>query len=582
VGSATITSNLGQGQYVVSLTKSQAAIVAQKTSLTKRKTEIEAAIAAKEVELTELNVTLNEKYEALKSAVGNYAVADPPTKALRKAVTDAQKAYITAQSNVTKKQTEINLLGLELVSVNKRLAEIETALTVESRTAWCVDYSDALTGSVGTIEINGEADAINIMPGGAAGAGLLQHPLAMTPSGVFVNSAKLPAWQKWKPTYRAGVITSISGNTCNIALDAALSSAQSIDINQADALTNVTIKYMTSDGLLFEVGDHVVVQFVGQSQSAPRVVGFVSNPKTAGQYIFSFAGPYAPKNDPYPSVYYATDKGDGLYLYDVDTTWEFINNILYVNVLFKDQVEGHEIPPETPLYVKLNTLDQYADSAYCCKQTFANYESFVAGGALPHGKYTFHFFGIESNNTETNVNPWVRPFADLPYSASCRQTYTSYGPYAVQFSEGEFKAAGFDMYNPGGVIDWALPLSVGCDYGEVVFGGWIYRSPGGEVAVTINERITVTKWRQPLTGESGTFDEAYGWLRSALAAGKPIYLDTNGSFQVRWLNSGGTLSYTVAKSPTTYAPHEKITAYGEAAISVLKTNEYYINTYPVA
>lgn len=222
---------------------------------------------------------MNEKYEALKTAVGDYAVADPPTKALKKAVTDAQAAYITAQSNVNKKQTEINLLGLELVSINKRLEEIETALAVESRTVWCVDYSTALTGSVGTIEINGEADAINIMPGGATGAGLLQHPLAMTPSGVFVNSAKLPAWQKWMPTYRTGVITAISGNYCNVTLDAALSSAQSLDINQAATLTNVTIEYMDTGGTLFMVGDHVVVRFVGQSQSAPKVVGFVDNPR---------------------------------------------------------------------------------------------------------------------------------------------------------------------------------------------------------------------------------------------------------------------------------------------------------------
>jgi len=287
VGSATITSNLGQGQYVVSLTKSQAAITAQKTSLTTRKTEIEAAIAAKEIELADLNVIQTEKYEALKTAVGAYAVADPPTKALRKAVTDAQAAYITAQANVNKKQTEINLLGLELVSVNKRLEQIETALAVESKTVWCVDYSTELTGSVGTIEINGEADAINIMPGGAAGAGLLQHPLAMTPSGVFVNSAKLPAWQKWMPTYRVGTITALDtdNDTADVTLDDAKSSAQDIAINQALSLSAVPVDYMTSDADTFVVGDRVVVKFEGQKQESPRVIGFNSNPRECGVYL---------------------------------------------------------------------------------------------------------------------------------------------------------------------------------------------------------------------------------------------------------------------------------------------------------
>jgi predicted transglutaminase-like cysteine proteinase len=233
VGSATVKTNLGEGQYIVELTKSQAAITAQKTSLTTRKTEIEAAIAAKEIELAALNVTMNEKYEALKTAVGDYAVADPPTKALRKAVTDAQKAYITAQSNCNKKQTEINLLGLELASVNKRLAEIETALTVESRTVWCADYSTALTGSVGTIEINGEAGQINIVPEGKSGIGLLQHPLAMTPSGVFYNWALLPAWQKWKPTYRVGIITAV---------------------DKADGKVDVGIPDQYSEGLMINQG----------------------------------------------------------------------------------------------------------------------------------------------------------------------------------------------------------------------------------------------------------------------------------------------------------------------------------------
>lgn len=301
MGSATIKSNLGAGQYTVELTKSQAAITTQKTSLTTRKTEIDAAIAAKEIELTALNVIQNAKYEDWKAAVGAYAVADPPTKALRKAVTDAQKAYITAQSNVTKKQTEINLLNLELVSVNKRLTEIETALTVEERTVWCVDYSDALTGSVGTIEINGEADAINIMPGGATGAGLLQHPLAMTPSGVFVNSAKLPAWQKWMPTYRAGVITSIDEDVCNVTLDEALSSAQSIDINQKSELTNVPIEYMNTDGMYFQVADHVVVQFVGQDQANPKVIGYVTNPRGGSFYVLKYISWEYPT---YPLAYY--------------------------------------------------------------------------------------------------------------------------------------------------------------------------------------------------------------------------------------------------------------------------------------
>jgi len=566
VGSATVKTNLGEGQYIVELTKSQAAITAQKTSLTTRKTEIEAAIAAKEIELAALNVTMNEKYEALKTAVGNYALADPPTKALRKAVTDAQKAYITAQANVTKKQTEINLLGLELVSVNKRLEQIETALTVETRTVWCTDYSTTLTGSVGTIEINGEDDQINIMPGGAAGAGLLQHPLAMSPSGVFVNSAKLPAWQKWMPTYRTGVITAISGNYCNVTLDAALSSAQSLDINQADALTNVTIKYMTCDGLIFQVGDHVVVQFVGQSQSSPKVVGFVSNPRNVG-YTFTFAGPYAPTRKPSVLCYYLHPDGT---LWDVACTKVFNSGTLIVSPLYTSY--GSPIPNTSPLYISI-------ESRFCCLQTFMNYADYVINGALPSGKYVFHNWGSTTSISSSNVSPVDRTGEDMPWSASYSFSVTTYGPYSAPSYTGAFEAAGFDVHNSHG---WDAPLTVGVDPGEISFGGFISDEPGfASLKVTFGQSINVTKWLYPLDGTSGDFDDPgskYYWLKTALQAGGPIYLPTNGSFKLRWFSNSGNLSYTADKGPGT-GPESIVHAFGSVSGSATILNSYYVNTY---
>jgi len=54
----------------------------------------------------------------------------------------------------------------------------------------------------------------------ALSLGLLQHPLAMTPSGVFVNWAKLPAWQRWMPTYRVGYILTLdhANNKCDVVI----------------------------------------------------------------------------------------------------------------------------------------------------------------------------------------------------------------------------------------------------------------------------------------------------------------------------------------------------------------------------
>ncbi|MDD4998379.1 MAG: hypothetical protein PHI99_09520, partial [Syntrophales bacterium] len=456
---------------------------------------------------------------------------------------------------------EINLLGLELVSINKRLEEIETALAVESRTVWCVDYSTALTGSVGTIEINGEADAINIMPGGATGAGLLQHPLAMTPSGVFVNSAKLPAWQKWMPTYRAGVITSISGDTCNVALDAALSSAQSIDINQADALTNVTIKYMTCDGLIFQVGDHVVVQFVGQSQSSPKVVGFVDNPRNAG-YTFTFTGPYALSSEAGAACYYLKD-GE---LEPIKCDNIFKDGTLYVFPLYTTY--DSSIPHTTPLYVQV-------ESQYCCLRSFGDRAEYMAGGVLPFGKYVMDVWGKTDTIERWNSIPdWDNSYASLPFEASRKWTISSNGPYVKSYSA-DFEAAGFDVYGPGG--QWAAPLWDSVDTGEISFGGWIYGEPAGETMVTINQSVTVTKWKKPLTGESGTFDDGYGWLRDCLAAGAPIYLDTNACFKLSWANDG-YFTWKIDKSPTMYAPPSKVRSIGDQWGFGTLSNAYAQNT----
>lgn len=578
MGSATIKTNLGAGQYIVELTKSQAAIVSQKTSLTTRKTEIDSSIAAKEIELAALNVTMNEKYEALKTAVGDYAVADPPTKALKKAVTDAQKAYITAQSNWNKKQTEINLLGLELVSINKRLEEIETALAVESRTVWCVDYSTALTGSVGTIEINGEADAINIMPGGATGAGLLQHPLAMTPSGVFVNSAKLPAWQKWMPTYRAGVITSISGNTCNVALDAALSSAQSIDINQADALTNVTIKYMTCDGLIFQVGDHVVVQFVGQSQSSPKIVGFVSNPRMGG-WKFKFMGWSA------PSVGETVDIAIG----GLNESGQFIYGDSFIQkVTFWDS-EGffHVIPMDSPadkMYVRVKSI-------WCCRQTYPTQEDFYENGSLPFGTYTVSLWGTKTEISSSPGGdeqifgslPWIASYShDIVSDISISKTYE--GNYAFAAFDPDEKIPGTDQYY---MRAWPFFNGPEIIAGRIVVGGDVklYSTLESCISVTINASPKYTTGFEYYAyngGIEGGESNVDTFVTAILRDGAKFYLDASASVQIGWESNGPSIQYTIAAGQTPRPSNERFMVGGYMIADFALPDPYLQNTTSLA
>ncbi len=164
----------------------------------------------------------------------------------------------------------------------------------------------------------GEPDTILIRPGydddavyTQARDGQLQPPAISTAAQAFYNYALLPGWQKWKPTYRIGTITEIDGNNCTVQLDAAISVAQALDVNQAETLTGVTIDYMSCDGAAFEVGDRVVVQFTDQKWDNPRVIGFEEEPQPCNIPLIAFYGEnvgldgwalYSPVNDAFVPV----------------------------------------------------------------------------------------------------------------------------------------------------------------------------------------------------------------------------------------------------------------------------------------
>lgn len=186
---------------------------------------------------------------------------------------------------------EKDLAVLKKTSLEKRKQYLETN-TPEDPTveAWCVDKTEDLTGEVGTIEINGERSAgLLIQPGYDGNAaytasrdGILQPSIAAAPETLLYNTMIFPGWQKWQPTYRLGTITAIDydAGTCDIDLDPALSSAQSLNINQTDTLSDVPIEYMTCNASAFEVGDDVLIKFTNQDWSSPKVIGFKDNPQS--------------------------------------------------------------------------------------------------------------------------------------------------------------------------------------------------------------------------------------------------------------------------------------------------------------
>jgi hypothetical protein len=192
-------------------------------------------------------------------------------------------------------------------ALNKRLEELSDAIEDgEPQAMWCADLSEELTGEVDTIEIKGAPDQILIGPGGASGfaQNKLANIMAMSYAQAGLAWALLPGWQKWRPTYRVGVIGSIDydADTASVTLDAATSIAQRLNINQSTTLADIPVDYMYCNASAFEDGDRVVVEFPGQLwDTGPKVIGFETNPQTCTEYagIIGSTSDFATLDDPF-------------------------------------------------------------------------------------------------------------------------------------------------------------------------------------------------------------------------------------------------------------------------------------------
>ena len=206
--------------------------------------------------------------------------------------------YIAAPESTGKEIITKNIIKLQIISLEKREQMLNAGFTAyKDISAWCADLTEDLTGYIGTAEVPGETTNIQIEPGyngyatyQANADGQLQLTYNMDAAGLFYNLAMLPGWQKWKPLYRYGKITSISGDLANVDLDDIKSSQQSIEINQTTTLSNVPIEYMTCNGSAFSVDDEVLIKFEGQNWSSPKIIGFKDNPKSCGGNLYVTRG----------------------------------------------------------------------------------------------------------------------------------------------------------------------------------------------------------------------------------------------------------------------------------------------------
>jgi len=195
----------------------------------------------------------------------------------------------TEDAKLKKLRDQIITLKMQLVSMEKRKSYLEANMPEDyEKNAWCADLTNNLTGEVATIEVPGELGNLQIVPNyiphtyDQEADGILLPSITMSAAQAFLNIACLPAWQKWKPTFRYGTITAIDEDIADVTLEDVKSSQQSLGINRTATLTDVTIEYMNCNGGAFEVGDEVLIKFTNQTWETPMIVGFKDNPQPCG------------------------------------------------------------------------------------------------------------------------------------------------------------------------------------------------------------------------------------------------------------------------------------------------------------
>jgi len=276
MGKGTILSHTGDGLYSVTLNLDRAHVTAE--------------LAALPVTITALAILITKKQAEITALEAEIAALDP-----------FSDEYKTKNDQLIRKQKEESFLVLKKASCEKRKKYLEDNVPVDPDvSAWCADKSTGLSGEVGIIEVPGERKTIvNIQPGYDGNAiyddardGQLQPSIAGLENNVFYNWAMLPGWQKWMPTYRYGTITAIDGDTCDITLEAATSSAigangDCMNINAVDEITGVPIDYMDVNGAAFAVDDVVLIKFDSVKADVKNagnwanatVIGFKDHPK---------------------------------------------------------------------------------------------------------------------------------------------------------------------------------------------------------------------------------------------------------------------------------------------------------------
>lgn len=297
MGFATIVSGGTAGRYSIAIDYGSATQTAVLAALSLKLAQLDVRLATAQAAVTTADereaVQIARYHAAIDSFIdahgAGYAPGSPRPD--DSAIIFELKALRTMQVAHLPSRITLDAVKFERADTLRTIAKWNAFVPTESRDVWCTDYTeDAAPGSVvATMDIPGESTLMVLAPGcrawGASDGALIATDV-MSPAQAYFNAAIFPGWQIDLPTYRWGTVTAIDyeGATLDVTLAVAVSSAQSLDVNDETSLAAVPVDYMGTGSVVFEPDDRVVVKFLGQSWASPRVEGFLDNPRPPGDW----------------------------------------------------------------------------------------------------------------------------------------------------------------------------------------------------------------------------------------------------------------------------------------------------------
>lgn len=273
-----------------------------------------------------------ETFDAARAALGKLLDNGGMPPELADIMAEQERAYATYHGalqnwqSLTLIKTEKETAKAELMSRLLPFTNNDGEPVRQTVNAWCCDATEdiAVGAEVATIEIPSERDlGVRVRPAyesretySAARDGKLQPSWSSSPEATYWNWALHPGNARWHPNYRLGEILFIDPLTdkCTVQLDPQRNNEKSrardgntldvinpvkyqIDpdtgeqttilpgdnVQVADGvttLTDVPIEYMECNAAVFEVGDHVMVEFQSRDWKQPKVIGFAENPRS--------------------------------------------------------------------------------------------------------------------------------------------------------------------------------------------------------------------------------------------------------------------------------------------------------------